>query len=97
MTVVNLLPPLPQLFLDSSVRWAGTFLRVSVYKHLVLDILKSLFNAWLFISVWMCPLWPSSYQTVWLLTSQTGKHTFSSTTWVAPVPEGPDWMVLSAL
>lgn len=73
--------------MDFDTRWEGTFLRVSMYKHLVLDILKSLFNAWLFISAWMCPLWHSGYQTVWLLTLQAGKHTSSSTTKVALVLE----------
>lgn len=61
MTFTNLFFSLPQLFWI--LAW-GTFLRVCVYKHLVLGIFKSLFNAWLFISVWMSPLWPSAYKTV---------------------------------
>lgn len=81
--------------MDFDTRWEGTFLRVSVYKHLVLDILKSLFSV-------MCPLWHSGYQTVWLLTLQAAKHTSSSTTKVAPVLEDLTgsyyllWKVLTA-
>lgn len=64
--------------------WCSTFLKSFIWR-------------WRFISVWMCPLWPCGYQTVSLLTLQTGKHTSSSTTKVAlDPPEDSDWIVLSA-
>lgn len=97
MTVVNLLLPLPQLFWTSARGGWDHFYGSLCTNTWCLTFGSLYLTPGPFVSAWMRPLRPSSYQTVWLLTLQTGKHTFSSTTWVAPVPEGPDWMVLSAL
>lgn len=81
MTVVNLLLPLPQLFWTSARGGRKHF-----YGSLCTNTWCSTFwNLYLTpgsSSLCGCVLCgPPSYQTVWLLTSQTGKHTFSSTSW----------------